>query len=61
MSTITDKPKSKGRKRGSGRYTPHDSSPQSKLIPKKTRYTTPTALSPKTYKFKRIKNEGMFI
>lgn len=45
----------------SGRYTPHNPSPQPKLTAKKARYTTPTALSPKIYKFKRVKNEGMFI
>lgn len=61
MNTVSDKGKVKGRDLGSGRFTPHNPSPQPKLIPKKSRYTTPTALSPKIYKFKRNKNEGMVI
>jgi hypothetical protein len=52
---------SKGHTQDSGRYTPHNPSPQPKLVAKKTRYITPTALSPKIYRFKKIKNEGMFI
>ena len=42
----------------SGRFTPHGPSPQPKLVAKKPRYITPTPFSPKSYKFKRVKNEG---